>query len=226
MDVLKTMIFTVRTKLKDLAVRKFHEHEIIAALNEGKNECVKLIRQANENFFEDTVAGTISSTSTPNYSQITLPANFAELRNLTVTNAGLEDTGFIKLNQSDERFKSALLDGGSFASGLGIAYWDFLADTMIFAPGADIDLGYRMHYIKTVPDMELPGDLPVGIPAEDYDFIVTWAICECMRAVEDPRLDAYLAKMEYQKGSVTESVNTRQVKEPEFVKSYMESEFW
>jgi hypothetical protein len=226
MDVLKTMIFTVRTKVKDLAVRTFHEHEIIAALNEGKNEVVKLIRQADENFFETTVTGTISSTTTPNYSQITLPVDFAELRNLTVTNQGMEDTTFIKLNQSDERFRQALLDGGSFSNGFGRMYWDFMADTMIFAPGADLDLGYQMHYIKVVPDMALPDSYPVGVPVEDYDFIVTWAICECMRSIKDERLKTYLDKLEFQRGSVVESVNTRQIKEPTFVTGFMEQEGW
>jgi hypothetical protein len=226
MDVLRTMLLQVRTKVKDLSTRTFHESEIITALNEGKNECVKIIRQADENYFETTVSGTISSTTSPNYSQITLPVDFAELRNIQVTNSGLEDTGFIKLNHSDERFKQALLDGGSFASGLGVAYWDFLANTMIFAPGADIDLGYKMHYIKLVADMMLPDSYPEGIPAEDYDFIVTWAICECMRSTSDPRLAGYLDKLSFQRDSIIASVNTRQVKEPEFVKGFQEQEWW
>jgi predicted RNA-binding protein len=74
--------------------------------------------------------------------------------------------------------------------------------------------------------MALPTDYPVGIPAENYDFVVTWAICECMRAVQDKRLDSYLSKLDFQRGTVIESVNTRQVKEPEFVRGYQEMEWW
>jgi hypothetical protein len=227
MDVLKTMVFMVRTKVKDLAVKVFHEAEIVSALNEGKNECVKIIRQANENYFEETYTGTISTTASPNYAQITLPTDFSELRNLQVTNIGLEDTTFTRLNQSDPRFRTACLDSGSYTSGLGIMYWDFVGkDYMIFAPAPEIDLGYKMHYIKTIPDMGLPDSYPIGIPAENFDYIVTWAICECMRTYKDNRLDDYLIKLEYQRRAIIESVNTRQVKEPQFVTGYMENEYW
>jgi hypothetical protein len=226
MDVLKTMIFQVRTKVKDLAVRQFHEHEIIAALNEGKNECVKLIRQADENYFEGTASATISSTTVPHYSQITLPVDCAEIRDIKITTSGMEDVNFIKLSQSDQRFKNALLDGGSFAGGMSTFYWDFWGDSIILAPGSDTELTCKLHYIKLVPDMYMPDSYPQGIPIEDYDFIVTWAICECMRSNKDDRLNQYLDKLSFQKDSVVASVNSRQAKEPEFVVGFMEEEFW
>jgi hypothetical protein len=227
MEVVKTMIALVRTKVRDLNVRKLHEYEILAALNEGKNELVKLMRQADENFFETTVEGTISSTTSPNYSTISLPSNFAELRNLQVTSAGLEDTIFINLSQSDNRFRQALLDHGSFANGASVLYYDFMGkDSIIVAPGLDIDMTYLMHYIRTIPDMIYPNDYPIEIPPEHIDYIVTFAICECMRTIGDERLAVYLEKLDKQEQTVIASINTRQSKEPKFVTGYMEEEFW
>jgi hypothetical protein len=227
MDVLKTMVALVRTKVKDLSVRQFYEHEIILALNEGKNELVKTIRQASENYFEATASGTISAVTVPNYSTITLPTDFIELRNITITTSGKEDIKFVRMNQSDDRFKYALMDGGNFASGAGAFYYDFMGmNTMILAPGSDQELTYSLDYIRMVNDMLLPDDYPAGIPPEHYDFIVTWAIAECLRAQGDKRLPLYESKLEYQRNTVIASVNTRQRKDPEFVTGYMESEGW
>jgi hypothetical protein len=225
-DTLRDMITLVRIKVKDLAVRQIMDPEIQAALNEGKNELVKIIRQANENYFEEVLATTISSTTTPNFSTLTLPADFSELREIKVTTGGLEDTTFQYLNQSDQRFRQALIDGGSFLSGAGIIYYDFYgAGQMIFAPGADLDLAVRLFYIKTIPDMTLPQDSAL-IPLEHKDFVVSWAICECMRSLQDQRLDAYLAKLDMQQELVIQSINTRQRKEPVFVTGFMEEEYW
>jgi hypothetical protein len=189
--------------MKDMRLRVFQEPEIVFALNEGKDELVKIIREANENFFETSASGTISSTTTPNASTITLPADFSRLRNIRATSSGMEDVIFQYMNQSDYRFRQALLDGGSFGSGGGILYYDFQGlGTMILAPGADMDMTYTMDYIQTVSDMSLPTDEPTQIPAEHHGFIVTWAVVECMRKVEDARLDQYQSKLEYQKESV------------------------
>ena len=103
MDVLKTMLTMVRTRLRDLRVGS--EYELVAFLNEGKNEVVKIIRQADENFFETTTSVTISATTAPNKSSITLPADFATLRNLSITTVGMESTQFYFMSQSDRRFQ-------------------------------------------------------------------------------------------------------------------------
>jgi len=224
---LRNMITQVRLKLKDTRVRVFQQPEIIFALNEGKDELVKIIREANESFFETTVTGTISSTTTPNASIVTLPADFAQLRDIKITTAGYQDTVFQRLNHSDPRFQNSLLDGGSFANGMGVFFYDFQGlSTMLLAPGSDIDLAYSLDYIKTVTDMVLPTDTPTEIPAEHHGFIVTWGICECMRMVEDDRLDQYESKLEFQRNSVIAGVNTRQAKEPTFVTGFMEEEYW
>lgn len=224
---LREMITQVRLTVKDTRIRVFQEPEIVFALNEGKDELVKIIRDANESFFETAVSGTISSTTTPNYSTITLPADFAQLRNINITSSGMEDTTFQRLNQSDPRFQQSLLDGGSFANGQGIFFYDFMGlSTMALAPGSDIDLTYKMDYIKTVTNMSLPTDTPSEIPSEHHGFIVTWAVCECMRKIDDPRLQNYESKLEFQKNTVIAGVNTRQSKEATFVTGFMEEEYW
>lgn len=227
MDVLKTMVTMVRTRLKDLRVRTFPEFELVAFLNEGKNELVKIIRQADENFFETSTSVTISATTAPNLSEITLPADFSELRNLRITSSGLESTQFSRISHSNRRFMEAAISGGSFSGGGGAFYYDFVGlNKIILSPGADVEMVCLVEYIKTVPDMMFPSSYPDGIPPEHYDFIVTWAVSEGLRSMNDPRLQDYLAKLEWQKTSLINSVNTRQVKEPKFVRGYMEDEGW
>ncbi|HCV42404.1 MAG TPA: hypothetical protein DGH68_02900, partial [Bacteroidetes bacterium] len=209
------MVTLVRIKIKDLAVRSFMDPEIQLAINEGKNELVKIIRQANENYFEETLSTTISATTKPNYSTLALPADFSELRDLRVTTSGLEDLTFQHVSQSDQRFRQALIDGGSYASGAGVMFYDFYGEsTMIFAPGADIDIPIQLLYTKTIPDMTYPSSYCTGVPLDHSDFMVTWAICECMRTAQDPRLSDYESKLDFQRESIINSVNTRQRKEP------------
>lgn len=227
MDVLKTMVTLVRTRLRDLRVQAFQEYELISFLNEGKNEVVKIIRQADENFFETTTSVTISATTAPNKSTITLPADFSMLRNLSITTVGMEATQFYFLNQSDRRFQEAAIAGGSFADGGSAFFYDFVGlSEIILSPGADVEMACRVDYIKTIPDMMLPSSYPEGVPPEHYDFIVTWAVCEGLRSQNDARLGDYLEKLEWQKTSLINSVNTRQAKEPTFVRGYMEDEGW
>jgi hypothetical protein len=224
---LRAMITQVRLKMDDLGVRIFSEPEIIADLNEGKNELVKIIRQARENYFETSVARTISTTTSPNYSSIALPADFSEMRDIKVTNAGYEDIGFLKMSQSDERFKQALIDGGNFSAGHGIFFYDFYGESsIIFSPGADLDLGVNLLYIQTIPDMALPTDYPTGIPIEHSDFMVTWAVTESLRKLADERLGSFESKRDFQQEAIINSINSRQIKEPQFVVGFMEEEYW
>lgn len=220
---LKTMVVLTRTRLKDLRVKTFPEFEIIAFLNEGKNELVKIIRGSVENYFEESISGTLSTTTVPNAASITLPSDFAELRNLQITSSGYEASTFIKLNQSDNRFHEACIDGNNSVLSSNCYYYDFVGQSeIIIAPPPVVDLVYKMDYIKTVPDMMFPQDYPVGIPREHWDYIVTWAVCEGLRSMKDPRLSSYEDKLKLQSTSVINAINTRQVKEPMFVKGFME----
>jgi len=222
---LRGMITAARLTLRDLSVRSFPEPFFVGAANEGKNELAKIIRQARESYFEYAATGTITATSAPNPSEITLPDDFSELLQISITNVGYEDIGFIFLRQSDPRFHQALIDGGSFGSGAGVFYYDIVGlKTLRLAPGADIALTYAIKYTQIVADMTLPTDAPTAIPADYYDYIVTWMVCEALRSVGDQRLTLYLDKLERQKNSTVASVNARQVREPMFVRGYMESE--
>jgi hypothetical protein len=224
---LQTMLTMTRVKIGDLSVRKVPESLLVMAANEGKNELVKIIRQAHKNYFEDSTTGTIATATPPNPSDITLPNDFAELKEIMITDTAYQDTGFIFKNHSAPEFKEALIMGGGFANGMGNFYYDIVGErTLRLAPGADIAMNYLMHYVKTIPDMVLPQDAPIGIPPEHWDFIVTWMICEAMRSIGDPKLDSYISKLEFQKETVLESVNDRQTKDPRFVRGYMQEEQW
>lgn len=225
---LKTMCALVRTRLKDLRVKTFHEFEIIAFLNEGKNELVKIIRGADENFFETAASLTISTTTFPNFTETTLPTDFAELRNLRVTTSGYESTEFYRLNQSDKRFMERTLYGPPQDACPGIFYYDFVGlDKIRFSPPPLQDMAITMDYISTVPDMMYPGDTMIGTPREHWDFVVTWAVCEGLRSLNDPRLPSYENKLKLQITSVINAVNSRQSKEPTFVRGFLEAEqYW
>jgi hypothetical protein len=213
---LREMLTLARIKLDDLAVRRFPEPFLVAAANEGKNELCKIIREANENFFYASTTSTIAVASPPNGSIITLPSDFMQLREIKCTGQGYEDIGFQALSQSDPRFRQSLIDGGSFANGQGTS--------ILLSPGSDIALAYSMAYIKFVPDMAVGTDYPADIASENYDFIVTWMICEGMRAGQDDRLQMYQDKLGSQRDSIMNSVNVRQVREPRFVRGYQEAE--
>src|SRR5512137_1688102 len=122
---LKTMVVLTRTRLKDLRVKTFPEFEIIAFLNEGKNALVQVIREASENFFEQTTTGTMSTTTSPNYVNISLPVDFAELRNIRVTSSGYERISFQKMNQSDRRFQEAVIANQNSGISMDMFYYDF-----------------------------------------------------------------------------------------------------
>lgn len=224
---LQDMLLLVRTRMQDLRVRLLPEHDIVDYLNEGKDDLAGIIRQARENFFEETVSRTISSTTTPNYSSITLPDNFSELRELRVTQSGYEDTNFSKLSKSDQRFRQALIDGGNMASGQGMFYYDFSGEfTLIFAPGSDMDLAVDVTYIKTIPDMTLPSDYPTGIPRQYARYMVRYAETECLREVNDARLSDWESRLERMEARITDSVNARQIRDAQYVVGFMEEEFW
>jgi hypothetical protein len=224
---LKSMLMRARLKLKDIAIRKFSEPDLIAAANEGKNELVKIIRQAREDFFLSSTTSTITVATPPNPSEITLPDDFMELKEIMVTSSGFEDLAFVYKDFADPEFRQALIDGGSFSSGQGSFYYDIVAEkTLRMAPGTDLALSVKIQYIPAIADMELPTDYPAGLPTEHSDFIVTWMICEGMRSVQDDRLGSYEAKLGYQRDSVIASVNQRQVREPQFVKGFMQEEQW
>jgi hypothetical protein len=223
----RSFLFRTRQSIRDMGLRVWNDPELLQAANEGKNELVKIIRQAREDYFVTTTTGTITTASSPNPSVITLPADFAELKQIEVTTSGREDIRFTHLDRANPQFQDALVNGQGFAGGVGQFYYDIMGlDRMELAPGADEALGYLIYYVKTIPDMTAPTDTPTGIPPEHWDAIVTWMVCEALRSMGDNRLVAYEDKLSRQLENVVASVNARQIREAEFVRGFMEDEWW
>ncbi len=196
------------------------EAQILQALNEGKDELVKLIRQSREDWFLTTVSGTISAAAAPNYSSLALPADFAEIKELMITRSGYEGISFAYMDRSDPRFKNAQISGSTDAG--DDHYYDLVGvTTMVFAPGFSEALPYTMTYIATVADMTKRSDTP-ALPAEHHRFIITWAVADVLRSLGDPRLSAYDEKLAYQRNSVIEAVNSTDIKEPRFARAFDE----
>lgn len=225
MSTLQEMLLLARIKLKDLNLKRWTELELVAAANEGKNELTKIIRQAREDYFVTTATGSVSATTAPNPTTITLPSDFAELKKIEITTSGYEDVHFEPMDLADDRFHSALVDGPS-SSPQSFYYDIYGSDTLVLAPGAGISLAYKIHYVQTVPDMELLTATPTRLPREHWDWIVTWIVCEALRSGEDNRLVNYERKLGYQTENILNSVNARQIAKPEFVRGFMEGEVW
>lgn len=223
---LQQILFSARAKLKDLGMKRWRESELVAAANEGKNVLVQLIRQARQDYFEISVSITIPVAVAPNASEATLPADFVQVKDLEITTADYEWIQFLNLDRTDPRFKYALREGGTFLSGEGTFFYDIVGKTkIVFSPGSDIALACKLSYIQNVADMAYPTDTPSPIPVEYHDFIVSFIVCECQRETNDPQLVGNLDKLQRQKESIAMSVADLQVREPNYVRGFMEGEW-
>ncbi len=220
------MLFYSRSMLQDMNVKRINEAHLVRALNEGKNELAKIIRQAREDFFVTTTTGTISSAVSPNPSVISLPADFAELKQLEITSSGRETIEFQYLDRSDPDFHRLLLDTQSLGAGVDCLFYDIIGSTIEIAPPLDISLAYKMYYVSTVPDMVGITDTPALIPVEHHDYVVTWAVAEGLRSAGDNRYELYLEKLKAQEAGVIDCVNARQIKDPEYVRGYLEDDWY
>lgn len=224
---LQTIIFLARAKLKDLGMARWTEVELVGAANEGKNQLVKIIRQARNDFFFTTTTGTISTTTTPNPSVVSLPSDFHELKTLQVTSSGYESVDFVHLDRSDPKFRYSLQMGGDFSGGGDIFYFDIMGmSDLVLAPGSDIEMALTIGYTKYVANMTVPADEPTDIPEEHQDYIVNHIVCEGLRETGDANLTAYLLKLERQASSIMQAVGDVQIKDAVFVRGFMEEEFW
>jgi hypothetical protein len=223
---LRDIVFGARGRLKDQGMRRWRDPELVLAANEAKNELVKIIRQSKRDYFQTTISVTIPIALEPNPSVFLLPANFTQLKDLQVTSVGYEWIDFVIMERSDPRFREMLGIGGEFTNGEGFFYYDIVGRTsVVLAPGSDLVLLADLYYSATVPDMAFPTDEPTGIPIEHQDFIVNYVVCECLREANDPQLQGYLDKLEKQRQMVVESLADQQVREPQFVRGFMEGEW-
>jgi hypothetical protein len=227
MSTLKRILIDSRLRLGDLSVHQYPEALLLSAANEGKNDLVRLLRAVREDYFKSTGTGSISATTAPNTSEITLPTDFAELKTIEITNSGYEHIDFEPMDRADNRFKDAAIDGGDFNSGYGKFYYDTNSSgvsIMELSPGSDIALAYKVHYIKTIADMTQLEIGPTGIPAEFWDYVTTYVICEVLRSRGDERLSGYLDKLASQSVSIQGVASSRQIMHPKYVRGFMEDE--
>jgi hypothetical protein len=224
---LREIVFGARGRLKDQGMKRWRDPELVLAANEAKNELVKIIRQSKRDYF--TTASTFSISPAPAQwipTGFVLPDDFSQLKDIQITDAGYEWIQFVHIDMADPRFKQMIETGGSFASGEGFFYYDIAGrESVIVAPSPDIVLNGIMYYSQTVPDMAFPTDEPTGIPIEHQDFIVNFIVCECLRETNDPQLSGYLDKLEKQREMLLESLADQQVREPQFVRGFMEGEW-
>lgn len=231
MSTLRKFLFLARAHLDEFSVQEIKEVSLIAAANEGKNEIVKIIRSARQDFFEsyDDITLPVAASNDP--TEADLPTDLAVIKDLSIIQAGFEDIQFRHVDRAHPDFISA-----TRATGLGwtvsngcTLLWDINEDrppVLKVAPGLDRTLECKVVYDAVVADMVLPDDSPAGIPLEHLDYIVTWMVVSALRTRADVRLDSFLGKLRDQEMLIRSSVGVRQVRELEFVRGYLEEEGW
>src|SRR6266496_490759 len=110
---LRELLFYSRTQLRDLGVKIINETELKRSANEGCRELARILRKARKEYFTTSFTGTIPIATPPDASLLTLPSNFAELKNIQITDADFTNIEFSPLDRSDEHYRRALRDGRS-----------------------------------------------------------------------------------------------------------------
>lgn len=222
---LQEILFIARSRLRDLGVKKFSEAELIASVNDGISDMATIIMQAREDYFLTSTTSTVAAATAPSPSTMTLPTDFLELKDLWVLNSGYEDINFQACDRNIAQFRRALLDGGSFAAGTGLIYYDIYGNSTIeFAPGFDMDLSIRVDYIQMVPDLALPTDTPSLIPKKWHGNLPDYAVLEALRGVVDKRAASYDEKVKESEKKLAIGIQPRQVRDAKFVTGFMEND--
>lgn len=214
---LQEMLIRSRLTLRDLGVKKVSDFFLIRSANEGKNELRKLIGQAKQDFFVTSANGTITTAAPSNPSTIALPADFSQLRDITVTQDGYQSVSLMKWDRNDVVFKYHLRTTFSWTTGsTGTFFYDIVGlGTMHLVPATAVTMTCVVTYVQEVADLALLTDAPSAIPAEHHDFIPTWMITEALRSVGDARLASYTDKLKMQGEQVAASVGVRALNEPQ-----------
>lgn len=223
MDLLKDC----RLALKDVGVKATADSMLISSANEAKDEIVQIIRQARQDYFITFTTTTVTPANPPFPSTVTLPVDFMLLKDLACNDAGYEGLVFIPLDQTDPRFRRALIDGGSYSAGNALCYYDIQGSSqLLLAPGFDLSLNLTIWYIKTVKDMVALTDEPEGIPSEYCHYIMAHMVCDALRMAASPALAAWETHLAEKKIFMMQNMSPRQVKDPVFVRGFGEDECW
>lgn len=224
---LQEILFIARARLKDFGVKKWSEAELIAAINSGICNMSTIIRQAREDYFLTSTTSTVGVASPPNPSTVTLPSDFLELKELMVTNDGYQDIRFVARDRTNNQFRNALIDGGSFGNGASMVFYDIYGNsTLMLAPGFNVSLDLKIDYIQMVPDLALPTDIPSLIPEKWHNDIPDYGVLEALRSAGDARFSMFNDKVKKSEDLMAIGIQPRQIKEAKFVTGFMEEEYW
>lgn len=224
---LQEILFIARSRLKDLAVKKWSEAELVSAINDGIDDISTIISQAREDYFLTSTTSTVAIAAAPNPSTVTLPTDFLELKELMITNDGYREITFLASDRNNAQFRRALIDGGSLGSGTGLVFYDIYGNsTLMLSPGFDVELSLKIDYIQTVPDLALPTDIPSLIPTKWHGNIADYAVTEALRSAGDPRYASYRDKLKESEDAMRVGIQPRQVREAKFVVGFGEDSEW
>jgi hypothetical protein len=223
---LRELLVETRLVLKDVGVKSQADSLLIGAANEAKDEMVQIIRQAREDFFLTSAIIAIPTASPPLASIVTLPADFMNLRDLAINDLGFEGIIFQFMNQSDPRFRRALIDGGVYQAGTALCFYNIRGNAqLVLAPGFDVPLNLTVLYLQAVPDMVGLEDEITSIPKEFHHYMSVHMICDALRMAANSALEAFEKHLEEKKKFMIQNIEPRQSREPVFVRGFMEDEW-
>ncbi len=223
---LRELLVEARLVLRDVGVKSQADSLLIGAANEAKDEMVQIIRQAREDFFLCSTISVIPTAATPLPSIVTLPTDFINLRDLAINDSGFEGIIFQWMDQSDPRFRRALIDGGVYQAGTALCFYNIRGNAqLVLAPGFDIPLNLTILYLQTVPDMVNLEDEITSIPKEFHHYMSTHMICDALRMAANPALEAFEAHLAEKKKFLIQNIEPRQSREAVYVRGYMEDEW-
>lgn len=231
---LQEFLFKARLHLDDMSVQRISEPLLIASANEGKDEIVKLIRRARQDYFQKFTVLTVPVADPLDPSEMDLPDDFSILKDLQIKTTGYENVKFFPADRSSEQFRQAIINRRFNSENSGYFLYDVgsgsntpgVLSVLKLAPGSDVELDLKVIYDGTVLDMDEPADEPTPIPPEHWDYIVTWMVCNALRTKGDPRFAAFQEKLTMQGERIVDSVGIRQVRDPVFVEGYLENEWY
>jgi hypothetical protein len=229
---LSDFIVQTRILLKDIGLKSLPDPALVRMANEAKNDLYRMMRVTLQDYFLTSATVGVSCSAPPDANSIALPADFSQLKDIMCTSlvplSGTVSTTipnptaieFLQWDRHDIVFRHNLRNTFSGTTGIGqVFYYDIQGiSSLQFVPpigSTGSTMTVQIYYVAVPPDLTILTDSPSTIPIEYHDYILTYMVCECMRAGNDPRVATYTEKLTAQVGKIAAALKARALNEPQ-----------
>jgi hypothetical protein len=229
---LSDFIVQTRILLRDIGLKSLPDPALVRMANEAKNDLYRMMRVTLQDYFVTSATLGVSCSAPPDANTIALPADFSQLKDIMCTSlVPLSGTvsatipnptaiDFLSWDRHDIVFRHNLRNTFSGTTGVGqVFYYDIRGiSSLEFVPpigSTGSAMTVQIFYIAIPPDLSILTDSPTTIPIEYHDYILTYMVCECMRAGNDPRVASYTEKLTAQGGKIAAALKARVLNEPQ-----------